>query len=232
MNKLFFAALAMTCCSVAAAAEVTINKSKNFTKLTEFIALDNKQTYLLKVDAVGGKGHLDIMIDQYSGGKKRIAPHQVNASFGTQTELAVNAVKGEKSFLVKDASKWNPARHGRLVAFKAQEDFSDLPNYRLSYYITQIKQENNLWRITMDRSLSATYPAGTPIRLHADTGYLTIRLKLPLKTPYIGRIDPAPQYGAKYATLWPQAKFYRLMVGSASEEPVVIKSATLTPKTR
>ena len=227
MKKFNAVVLTLLCTFGALSAEITINKSKTFTVLTDYTALDNSQNYVLKVDVAGAGGYVDIMIDQYSGNKRRIAPHQVNAVANTQTELVADAMKGEKSFLVKDASMWNPSKQGKLVAFNAKEDFSDLPNSALEYYITSVKQENGSWRVTLNRPLSKTYAAKTGIRLHADCNYLIIRLKLPLAKPYFCRINAAPKFGAKYSTLWPEAGFFRIMVRSVSDEPIVIKSISL-----
>lgn len=231
MKKFNLIVMALLCAYVTVAAEVTLNKSAKFTVLTDYMPLDNTQSYFLKVDVSGVSGYVDIMIDQYSSSQRRIAPHQVNAVANTQTELVADAVKGEKSFLVKDASMWNPSKQGKLVAFNAKEDFSDLPNSALEYYITSVKQENGSWRVTLNRPLSKTYAAKTGIRLHADCNYLIIRLQLPLAKPYTGRINAAPKFGAKYSTLWPGTGFFRIMVRSASDEAVAVKSISLEQRT-
>ena len=87
----------------------------------------------------------------------------------TETELAADAKKGDKTLKIKDASQWQdlPLKRGTMVAFNVKEDLSDLPNRTVSGLIDSVSPEGE---VTLRVPLRVGYPAGTRVRVHRDIG--------------------------------------------------------------
>ena len=87
----------------------------------------------------------------------------------TETELAADAKKGDKTLKIKDASQWQdiPLKRGTMVAFNVKEDLSDLPNRTVSGLIESVSPEGE---VTLRVPLRVGYPAGTRVRVHRDIG--------------------------------------------------------------
>ena len=87
----------------------------------------------------------------------------------TETELAADVKKGDKTLKIKDASQWQnlPLKRGTMVAFNVREDLSDLPNRTVSGLIDSVSPEGE---VTLRVPLRVGYPAGTRVRVHRDIG--------------------------------------------------------------
>lgn len=102
-------------------------------------------------------------------GRVILSPN-VNAVAGSMTTAVKAAPAGAKSIIVKDASKWK-ANMGFSIVTGAKADFSDLPNFNIiSNSITAVKQEGDVWKITLAKPLAKALEANTSLRLHMPGG--------------------------------------------------------------
>ncbi|MBO4512113.1 MAG: hypothetical protein J5746_05060, partial [Victivallales bacterium] len=97
--------------------------------------------------------------------------HSVKNVPGTFSSVVAEAQKGATTLLVADAVKWN-LQAGRIVAFDAKEDFSDLPNRRYHYTVNSVTQESEAWKVEFNKPLPWNVAAGTKVRLHCDGTYM------------------------------------------------------------
>ena len=81
------------------------------------------------------------------------------------TSLAAPVKLMDRSIKVKAAKPWKKAK-GRLVAFEAKADDSDLPTNKLSIPILSTKEENGITTVNFAGPLFTELPAGTLVRLH------------------------------------------------------------------
>ncbi len=94
----------------------------------------------------------------------------VKPNIGTETEIVVQANKGDKVIKVKDASKWlkKPAS---ILVFDADPtgQMRDIPNFDFisSRPVNWVKK-GNVWEVTLNRPLNIELSAGTVIRQHQD----------------------------------------------------------------
>jgi hypothetical protein len=102
----------------------------------------------------------------YTASGKTIGTHHgYYNTKGSLTTLSAPAEKGSSTLMVKDASKWKKGKYHN-VAFNAKEDMSDTPNFDISYMISKIEKEGDAYKITLDKPLTKSYPAGTKVRQH------------------------------------------------------------------
>ncbi len=105
----------------------------------------------------------------YDVKKNRIYPSTINGSNETRTELAAAAKKGDKVLKLKDASKWDTKTRYSYIAFKAAEDYSDLPNFQINKTaVPNAVKKGDVWEIPLVNPLKVDYPAGTAVRQHTD----------------------------------------------------------------
>ena len=105
---------------------------------------------------------------------KEIKSENVSSFPGTETELAAPAEPGDNVLKVKNAAAWKNFTYC-VAAFNAKADKSDLPNRDLSSGITGIKQNKDIWEISLKKPLKKDYPAGTRIREHYKGGYIYVK---------------------------------------------------------
>ncbi len=86
---------------------------------------------------------------------------------GTETELVADMPKGAISATVKDASKWNTKSNACVIAFNAENNLADLPNFQYSPNIKQIEEKDGNWLITLAGPTSTGFKAGTKVRQHS-----------------------------------------------------------------
>ena len=113
-------------------------------------------SFVFSLDVVDAKG-------------RRFVGAHVNPIKTTETELAADAKKGDKTLKIKDASQWQdlPLKRGVMVAFNVKEDLSDLPNRTVTGLIESVSPEGE---VTLRVPLRVGYPAGTRVRVHRDIG--------------------------------------------------------------
>ena len=100
---------------------------------------------------------------------KAIHPSAVKIIPSTETEVAADAYRGEKILRVKDASRWKDKNAYGFIALIVKDDFSDLPNRNILPIAKDgIKQNGNIWEISLKAPLTKTVDAGTKVRQHSD----------------------------------------------------------------
>ena len=105
--------------------------------------------------------------EAYTAADKFIGSPQVNIFPGTETELAKDLKKGDKTVYVKDASKWNKKSRAAVIAYQIKDGLADLPNPIHSPNITKVEKQGDVWAVTLKMPSWNAFPAGTPIRQHA-----------------------------------------------------------------
>ena len=141
-----------------AAADILLDTAGKQVEATDFIPVKAGTDYEFSCSAEGGTGRLSAVIHQFDKNRKKIGFHNISGAAETYTTLLKPAVKGEKFILVADASKWDIPKKGRILAFGAKADGSDLPNRSLCYYIKQVSKEQNGYKIELDRPLFFSSP--------------------------------------------------------------------------
>ena len=136
---------------------VPIDSSKPGTLTAEYKLLPDATPaqFVIALDSVDAKG-------------VRLLGAHLFGYKSTETVLAADAKKGQRILKIKDADRWQkPAyRRGTMVAFYVKPDSSDLPNRSLSSLIASISPDGE---VKLRYPLAASYPAGTPVRIHRDT---------------------------------------------------------------
>ncbi len=100
---------------------------------------------------------------------ERILPNAVLGCNKTLTTVAENAKKGAKVVKVKDASKWNTKSPYSYIAFKAAENFSDMPNRDVVHTVApNARKAGAVWEIALKERLKADIAAGTAVRQQFD----------------------------------------------------------------
>ena len=80
-------------------------------------------------------------------------------------ELTGDVKHGDRTLRIKGADKWLAVNGGKVLAFDAKSDQSDLPNFALSSRIENISPEGV---VTLARPVYRDYPAGTVVRCHRE----------------------------------------------------------------
>ena len=138
---------------VLPAADILLDKPGKQVDVSDLIAVEPNKSYEFLCEASGGSGKLRAALHQFDRNRTRIGFHNVSGAPETYTVLARPAVRGEKSVVVADASKWDFPRKGKLLALDAAEDGSDLPNRKLCFYITAVEKTDGGYRVEFDRPL-------------------------------------------------------------------------------
>ncbi len=88
----------------------------------------------------------------------------INALFipGSATTLAQACKKGDKMVVIKANKKWGK---NQAIAFDVNDDFSDLPNYKVDRIKEIVTNGDNL-ELQLANPVPDSYPAGTKVRAH------------------------------------------------------------------
>ena len=230
MKKLFFTAVCAAA-FVLAAEEITIAKAKKLQPISQKIPVDSSKEYVLTLTTKGGSGKLHIYFFQFNGAQRRIGAPHVWGNAASVTGLVGPAVRGATEFTVKDASSWKkptPRSGTNIVAFDAKADCSDLPNFKIDYYIKDVtKQADGTWKIEMKTPLRRSHPAGTLVRQHYDGGQLCVTAPLPADKPFTAAIKAAKGLGPYSNAWWPGVKLVQLYAQPTTDTPVTITEWTL-----
>lgn len=108
---------------------------------------------------------------------KLISPVSVNIVPKTYTVVAKAAAAGDSVIYVKDASKWKTNDAHYHVVFDAKEDLSDLPNRNYASIVKDgIKQDGDVWAITLKAPLKDAIAEGTSVRQHrSGSSYIYVK---------------------------------------------------------
>ena len=74
---------------------------------TGYIPVNNRENYEFRCSISGGTGKVTAIIYQYNKDKRRIGYHNITGAPETYTTLVHPSVKGQRSIIVADASKWD-----------------------------------------------------------------------------------------------------------------------------
>ena len=186
-----------------------------------FIPVDTAKAYKLSaaLKAVGTeKSKCYVGIRSYDAKKRGIHRTSVNIVKGSFTTLAEDAKPGDTVLKITDCSKWNKKQIKRTqVAFRAKEDFSDLPNYILANKALKLEKKGDIYELTLSRAIKGTFKAGTGIRQHISAGghqYCAASGKNigPEWTKVSATIKGQAKYGSPKNQFWPGTKYVRVVV--------------------
>ena len=119
--------------------------------------------FRLKEGAEGG--NLYIGFTPFDANGKQITSASVNAKAKSDTVVVKAAAEGDSLICVKDASKWNMKTPHGFIAFNAKPDYSDLPNNDIAAVAPNgIRQNGDIWEITLKKPLTKSVPEGTAVR--------------------------------------------------------------------
>jgi hypothetical protein len=117
-----------------------------------------------------GMSYLGFLVRDEKG--RQISAYVVNAVPNTQTEVLEAVAVTDTQIKIKDGSKWKFQPHHRIV-LNAADDYSDLPNNAMiNVAIKEVKQDGDVYVVTLEKAVGKAIDAGTKIRLHAGGGYL------------------------------------------------------------
>ncbi len=127
------------------------------------VEVDPAKNYVLSGEfkAAGEGTSLYFGIISYDEDMQEIKPQNINAFENTLTELSEPAKAGSRTIKVKSAANWKAVPAYFFAAFKADENFKDLPNFNL----LPVKAINGN-EITLGAPLAIACPAGTKVRMH------------------------------------------------------------------
>ncbi len=139
-----------------------------------WIEVDPAKTYLLEgylrseKDEPQASGYFGLLM--YTKEKQLIALKNVVTFPDTGTELLEEAKEGETTLAVAENPTWKEEKPS-IIAFGAEADFSDLPNFDLSAQRESLapRPEGGVL-ITLKEPLKKSYPKGTKVRLHSPWG--------------------------------------------------------------
>lgn len=108
-----------------------------------------------------------VMLDQRG---RQIQPQFVNPVPGSDVQLAKAANAGDKEIYLKSNTNWQPGNVN--IAFMTKPEYQDLPNDKVeSNTIAGIAVENGMSKVTLNKGIKFSAPAGTGLRLHRPGGF-------------------------------------------------------------
>ena len=204
----------------------------------EYIEIEPDAAYEISAELCGEgdsqANRVDFGLALYDGKKQLIAHSQMAVVPGSNAVLLEAIPKGAKSLKVKDAGDWETLvkRGARIIAMNAKDDYSDLPNRTLCYFIKKLTQEGDIISIELTNEAYYGYPAGTKVRLHRDGGYQWSLLEFHAmgnkwKT-FKGSISGMAASGTPKNQFWKNAKYVRLAMGTRKDQKVYVNKISLT----
>lgn len=147
---------------------------------------------------------------------KQIMPENVNDVADTMTTLAAPVKKGDKTVVLTDGSKWNAKIPHASIAFGADADFKDLPNFDvLAIEKNGISQKGTVWNVTLKEPAKKDYAQGTVVRQHRNFDTFIYCKKEPARTKWTkfeGTISGILNHGASDKQFWPGTKSVRILL--------------------
>ncbi len=149
---------------LASADMIPIDMNKVYTLSGWFRTLDEKH-----------QASANFGLEMYDEHKRMICYCNVSVKPGTEANLMADVEKGGKVLMVTKNSKWlelmnTPVPNNTLIAFNADDNNRDLPNFDLSCSFMEITDENDHYRVELREPLATAFKAGTKLRLHAPWG--------------------------------------------------------------
>ncbi len=193
---------------------------KRTTTFSRMIPVDPAKHYRLSAWMRSGDPALpasaNFGLSMYDAEKRFIALCHVRVFEGTQTTLPEAAPKGSTRLLVADASAWADHAKAARIAFNAEPDYRDLPNFQLSPPLGELKRTERGWEATLATPLEADYPEGTPIRLHgrwnASLYWIANDWVPPQWTEYATVLHGEAASGVPKDQFWAKTRYVRVNV--------------------
>ncbi|MBR4673034.1 MAG: hypothetical protein IKP00_01080 [Victivallales bacterium] len=203
----------------------------------EYIEIDPEGTYELSGNFCGEgddkANHVDFGLALYDKNKQLITHSSMDAMPESEAVLAEDVAKGAKELKLKDTADWASLvkKGGRIVAMGAEEDYSDLPNRNLCYYVTKLDKKGDILCVELSTPAYKGYPAGTKVRLHKDGGYQWCLLEFSSMTPtwknYKARISGTADRGTPRNQFWKTTRFARLALCVRKDQKVFFDKISL-----
>jgi len=149
-----------------------IVKGSNFTlNSAKTLTLDPAKKYRIsgefRLKEGTESGNLYLGFTPFDAEGRQITSVSVNAKAKSDTVLAKAAAEGDTVIYVKDASQWDMKNQYPRIALNTKPDYSDLPNYDVVAVVPgSIKQNGDVWEITLKTPLTKAVPEGTAVRQH------------------------------------------------------------------
>lgn len=206
-----------------------LTKLNGYVISPEWIPVDSKKTYRLEgyfrslSSETPASAYFGIIM--YDAQKRPIPLKSVLAYTNTPNKLAEDAKKRATSLIVANATGWADIPNC-AIAFGAQDDFSDLPNFQVSSKVVSYSQrKEGDFEVLLSGPLDRDYPAGTPIRLHSPWGTYLYQIAdewTPTEwTRYTKTLHGEALHGAPTNQFWPGTRFIRVfgMLGNWNRIP-------------
>ena len=153
-----------------------VNPSAKVLFSPDFIEVDSESSYVLSAEmtCASADGKISVGLVPYDAAKQLISYSSLAYAEGSEAVLAEDAAKGATTLVFEGVKDWETLRkrYFRIIAMNAKDDFTDLPNRELCYYIKEIVQDGTCSKVTLNHPIAKPYKAGTKCRLHRDGGYL------------------------------------------------------------
>ena len=189
---------------------------------SELIPVDTTKTYKISgcfKSADDKKTNLYLGLMPLDADKKHIQCFFVNASAGSESELA-EPCKAEDSVLkVKDASKWTVKDKYNRVAFETDNSgaYKDLPNSKISSSIVKVEQKGTAWEVTLEKPCGKAYPANCPVRIQRDGAtfmypVVNLNFQSPEWKEFSGQVKGLAKSGTSGLQFWPGTKYVKVII--------------------
>ena len=204
-------------------------ESRFYAYTSEMFPLDPKASYELSgfFTSEGGPGMVYLGFDCYDANKKRITSREVTPIPRTETELVQAVKKGDKVLKIKDGSTWKFDKRWTplygVVAFDVDPSgkYADLPNRKISLRgITEIRQVDGQWEVTLKKPMLESYPAGTKVRQQRSSGAMKWVVWKYLKENWVGITGKASGIssgGQKQNMFYPGTRYFRVVILNLSQ---------------
>ncbi len=186
----------------------------------ELIEVDTESKYDLSVEMKCGSndGKISVGLVPYDAAKQLISFSSLAYAEGSEAVLAEDADKGATTLVFGGVKDWEGLRkrYFRIIAMNAKDDYSDLPNRELCYYITEIKQDGDRSRVKLNHPIQKSYKAGTKCRLHRDGGYQWAVMENGKATAawkaYSGTVGGMSMRGVPVNQFWKGTKYVKVAI--------------------
>ncbi|HWL51538.1 MAG TPA: hypothetical protein VNQ90_03835 [Chthoniobacteraceae bacterium] len=136
----------------------------------ERIAIDPAKTYRLEgwLRSADGENLASAYfgVIMYDANQRAIAIRNVAPLKDTESELLEAVPEGATEVVVARSERWLSLTH-RAIAFGAQSDLSDLPNFNVTPKLKEVvARDDKALVATLSQPMERAYPAGTKVRLH------------------------------------------------------------------
>ena len=148
--------------------------------------------------------------------KQQITCISINDKVNTLTTVAKAAKKGDKVLYLTNCASWYNNRAYTYIAFNAQKDYLDLPNYdTLPIVKNSIVKKDNVWEVKLEKPLTKNIVAGTLVRQHFASSAFIYPKSCKVTTEwasYVGTIQGMVKRGISNAKFWPSTKYVRPLI--------------------